>query len=169
MVRITQEELWAKIPYWVLTDSNLDSYAVRVYCVLSKHANWTTRHSSPGVRRIAEEAHCSTNTVLKSLADLEAFGCIVVTREKHGNRHKVNQYHLPVLRVSPHETPNLGPDVSPGATRVSPHATPDVSPHETELDPQSKRTREDDFALETPKEPRLPGESRAAYARRMSS
>lgn len=163
MQRLSQEEFWAKIPHWVLTHPDLDAYAIRVYGILSKHAN-RVRHSFPGVRTIADEAHCSTNTVLKSLAALEEIGAIEVQRDFHGKRPKVNQYFLPMFRVSRGDT-STEAHVSPDATHVSPGDTSRVSPDETELDPKNQRIRKDDFPI--PKQE--PDESMADYLARIHS
>lgn len=164
MERIYQDEPWAKIPHWVVMCPDLDASAIRVYAVLSKHAN-RARHAFPGIRLIAEEACCSTSTARRSLNDLEAVGAIEVTRDFAGKRHKVNTYYLPMNRVATMNTRR----VAANATRVATTGTPGVATIATELDLKNQVTREDDFASELrTKNPRLPGETPSAYFLRLA-
>jgi hypothetical protein len=144
----------------------LDASAIRVYAVLSKHAN-RVRHAFPGIRLIADEACCSTSTARRSLNDLEAVGAIQITRDFAGKRHKVNTYYLPMNRVATMTTPHVATIATPVATMN----TPDVATIATELDFKNQRTREDDFTIELDlqaKSPRLPGESPTAYFKRLA-
>lgn len=156
-----QDEPWAKIPHWVVMHPDLDASAIRVYGILSKHAN-RERHAFPGIRKIAEECHCARSTVERSLKALEGVGAIVITRAFAGGRHKVNTYYLPVNRV-----PTIGtPDVPTTGTRVPTMRTPDVPTIGTEQDLKNQRTRE----LESSKPiSRLPGESHKDYMLRVAS
>ena len=163
MERITQEEPWAKIPHWVVMHPDLDASAIRIYAVLSKHAN-RTRHAFPGIRLIAEEARCSTSTARRSLNDLEAVGAIIVSRGFAGRRHKVNTYHLPLSRVATMTTGHvaiIGPRVATMTTRG-------VATIATELEDKNQLTRGDDLSTETKDlPPLLPGESQTARLRRI--
>lgn len=162
MERLTQEEFWAKIPHWVVVHPDLDPSAIRVYAVLSKRANNNTRNTFPGIRLIAADGHMSKTTVMKALAVLESVGAVEILRDKTGNRHKVNRYHLPMNRV-PKSDPPPGTESGTGGS-IS--GTSDGSISGTELDgSKNQRIREDDFSI--PKQE--PGEPLAAYLARIHS
>lgn len=168
--RVTQEEPWAKIPHWVVMHPELDASAIRVYAVLSKHAN-RARNSYPGLRKIAEEARCAKSTVQVSLDALEAAGAIEVTRTHIGKRPKVNQYHLPLNR-----RPIDGPIVGTRADLMYRSSvldgpiigTCDVPMIGTELEGSKELlNKKADSSVENPE--RLPGEKASDYIRRISS
>jgi hypothetical protein len=93
---ITRELPFTQIPDWVITHPDLSHATVRVYAAICTHAS-KERIAFPGIRRIAEEAHCSTSTVQHAIDELEAAGALQVTRRKD----EVNHYHLP-YRPSTH-------------------------------------------------------------------
>lgn len=167
MARITQEDPWAKIPHWVVIHPDLDATSIRVYLVLSKHANNQTHNSYPGMRRIAEESYLSTATVQKAIAQLEAVGAVVVTRNRHatvGGRRQVNHYHLPFSRVSKSDTPP-GPTID---TPVSTIATQGGPISDTELDPFLTSFMElEDLLRIQEQNPIQEGESKSAYSTRI--
>lgn len=163
MQRLTQEEPWAKIPHWVVMHPDLDASAIRVYAVLSKHAN-KARHSFPGLIKLAEEARMSKTTVIKALSQLESAGAVIIKRERMANnRHRVNLYHLPLNRVSPE---SVLPDIPITALPGTEIGLPSGAETEQELDLKNQLTRE----LESSKPiPRLPGESHKDYMLRVAS
>ena len=165
-MQVTQDEPWAKIPHWVVMHPDLDASAIRVYAVLSKHAN-RARHAFPGIRRISEQAHCSTSTTRRALNALEEVGAIVVNRHNAGKRHLVNSYHLPMNRVATMTTPPEV-DVATIGTGVATIATSDVATMSTEQDSKNQLTR--GFENEgNPATDRLPGETMAEYRKRLVS
>lgn len=144
--------------------SELDASAIRVYAVLSKHAN-KARQSFPGLIKIADEACMSKTTVIKALVQLEDAGAVVIKRERMANnRHRVNLYHLPLNRVSPESVPPDVPITALPSTGVEP---PSSTETEQELDLKNQRTRE--LENSKPEIPRLAGESHKAYMLRVAS
>lgn len=167
MQRVTQYEPWAKIPHWVVMHPDLDATAIRVYCILSKHAN-KARNSFPGIRTVANEAHCAKSTVQRSLDALEELGAITVRRTFRGKRHLVNQYHLPMSPFGVLDGPTIGTRMGRLSVQGgSVIGTPDGPTIGTELEVKNQLTRE----LENSKPeilPRLPGESKVAHMKRIA-
>lgn len=164
-MRVSQEDPWAKIPHWVVMHPELDHPAIRVYGVLSMHAN-RARSSYPGIRTIAVEACMSRPTVIRALMQLETVGAVVVKRERaSNNRHRVNQYHLPLNRPSGIPAlPGGGQSVLPPGQLGLPPSGKGGLP---ELDLKNQLTRELAFENEDAL-PRLPGEATAAYIKRFA-
>lgn len=144
---------------------DLDASAIRVYAVLSKHAN-RSRQSFPGLVKIAVEACMSKNTVIKSLDQLEKAGAVIVKRERLTNlRHKVNLYHLPLNRGGSAEfEPPGSARTELGRSKTEP---PSSAKTEQELDRKNQLTRSD-FSNSESDPPRLPGESHKEYMLRIA-
>lgn len=126
---VSQEDPWAKVPHWVVESPELEASAIRVYCVLSKHAN-RDRDAFPGIRKIAEEGRLATTTVRKAIDQLEAIGAIVVTRRKTAaGKWRANHYHLPLNRAVPIISGSTtGPPPEPLVGQPLDHPGPTVDP-----------------------------------------
>lgn len=118
-----QEVHFSMIPHWVVIHPDLTHSAVRVYAVLSKHAN-RSREAWPGLRRIATEARCSLSTVQLALEQLEKIGAVIVERGQAGSHSTPNTYVMPmggsvptidtsVPIISRDSVPTIGAELEP--------------------------------------------------------
>lgn len=83
---------------WVLDYSEANGIDRLVLIALANHANSETGECHPGVRRIAQEAHCAPETVTISIRRLVKLGEVVVT--ERGQGRATTKYHLPWLSTS---------------------------------------------------------------------
>lgn len=143
----------------------LDASAIRIYAVLSKHAN-RARQSFPGLVKLAEEACMSKPTVIKALTQLEAAGAVEIKRERMTNlRHKVNLYHLPLNRAGSKDSELGGSQNSLlGSKKTAPPSSKDSL---QELDRENQLTRSE-LSNSNLNPPRLPGESHREYMFRIA-
>lgn len=113
--RPTQEFPFTQIPNWVITHPDVTHAVFRVYAAIALHAG-KQRTAWPGIRRINEEAHCSTTTVKAAVAVLEKLGALVVTRRfnEDGSRAS-NHYHLPMNPETLTATPWVSDEYTPGS------------------------------------------------------
>jgi hypothetical protein len=84
------DELWAKVPLYVLRDRRLTSNAVRVYAALATFGGCDAIY--PSLPTLAGRAGLCPRTVQKALRQLEAFAYLTTTAG--GGRGKSNEYIL---------------------------------------------------------------------------
>ncbi len=133
MPKLTREQPFTQIPDWVILHPDLSHATIRVYAAICTHVN-KERVAFPGVRRIAEVAHCSPYTVQTALKELETVGAIQVTRSKNSKgENKPNLYHLPLQGVPATSTrmPTTGTGGGPtSGTELYPSITTPIEQHQ---------------------------------------
>jgi hypothetical protein len=83
---------FAQIPEWIL-DAEISDRAVRLFCVLHRHANSEGR-AFPGRTAISERLKCSTGSVDRALNELRGIAAIVSRQKKVGPAIVGNDYWL---------------------------------------------------------------------------
>jgi len=79
---VTAQMYFAVLPEWVLY-LPISAVAVRVYCVLRRHADNTTGECFPSRRTIAMKARCSIATLDRAVKELVEHKAVSVTRRKN--------------------------------------------------------------------------------------
>lgn len=107
---------FAMIPEWLL-DSEISDRAVRVWCVLSRHAS-TEGKAWPGRPKLAERLGCSLASLDRAIAELVDAGAVSVEAHHRpdGSRATNSYWMWPATPSSPVRTPPLtreGPPSSP--------------------------------------------------------
>lgn len=89
------DNYFAVVPEWLIY-SNVSAQAVRVYCVLARHADKDTTKSFPSHNRIAKLIGVSNSTVRNALKELIELGAVVVEHryDKETGHQKSNNYYL---------------------------------------------------------------------------
>ncbi len=102
---------FAQIPEWIL-DAEISDRAVRLFCVLHRHANENGR-AFPGRSSIAKRMRCSTPSIDRALTELRDIGAVVSVQKKVGPAIVGNDYWLwPAAPSSPVTSPSVTGDAS---------------------------------------------------------
>lgn len=161
MPHVRADAYFAMIPEWLL-DTPISARAVRVWCVLQRHADKQTKEARPGRHALARRARCSLSTLDRAIDELISVGAVTVEhRQRPGSQElDTNVYTLHMLGIvtgddtsardlsSPVTTPIAISDDTSGGKVSSPETTPIVTGGEvTRVKNQSKnepesRTRE---------------------------
>lgn len=97
-MKIKADGYFAIIPEWVLY-ADISPAAVRVYCVLHRHADNDTAKCIPSRKHIATKARISLSTVDRSIDELIALGAVTVQHRKSENGDPTsNEYTVIVNR-----------------------------------------------------------------------
>jgi hypothetical protein len=96
---VKSEVYFAQIPEWIL-DADISAQAVRLYCVLNRHAN-KNHIAFPGRKSLSSRVRCSKATIDRAMKELQAIGAVEVThrREPGSKELDTNAYLLRVLRI----------------------------------------------------------------------
>lgn len=79
---INAQLYFAVLPEWVLY-LPISAVAVRVYCVLRRHADNTTGECFPSRRRLAMKARCSVATLDRAIKELVEHSAVSVIKRKN--------------------------------------------------------------------------------------
>ena len=97
-MKIKADGYFAIIPEWVLY-ADISPAAVRVYCVLHRHADNDTAKCIPSRKHIATKARISLSTVDRSIDELIALGAVTVQHRTSENGDPTsNEYTVIVNR-----------------------------------------------------------------------
>jgi DNA-binding Lrp family transcriptional regulator len=93
--QFSADNYFAVVPEWLIY-SGVSAQAVRVYCVLARHADKDTTKSFPSHNRIAKLIGVSNSTVRNALKELIDLGAVVVEHryDKESGHQKSNNYYL---------------------------------------------------------------------------
>lgn len=84
---------YSRLPNAILFDKNISRMAMLVYWALAARTFKGKEACFPALGTIADEAHCSKNTAIKAIRELEGLEYIRVERAHKGSR-KRNRYFL---------------------------------------------------------------------------
>ena len=95
MSSFNADNYFAVVPEWLIY-SEVSAQAVRVYCVLARHADKDTTKSFPSHNRIAKLIGVSNSTVRNALKELTDLGAVVVEHryDKETGHQRSNNYYL---------------------------------------------------------------------------
>lgn len=144
---------WAVVPEWLL-DADVSDRAVRLYAVLARYADNSTREAYPNKRTLRRRLRCSDDSVSRARAELVDAGALIVTpryeESEDGAGRRQTSNHYVVLRVPPRTAAEGAPRSTAG---VSPRTAAGARTRTTkELEPVELETHGADIALV-----RLPG------------
>jgi len=94
---------FALVPEWVLEDPKISDRAVRLYCRLSRFADYETGQAYPSRKLLAHLCRCSLPTIDRGMKELEAAGAVTSTpRFTDPDNPKVRTSNLYLLhRMAP--------------------------------------------------------------------
>ena len=92
---LSADNYFAVVPEWLIY-SDISAQAVRVYCVLARHADKDTTKSFRSHKRIEKLIGVSVSTVRNSIKELIDLGAVVVEHryDKESGHQKSNNYYL---------------------------------------------------------------------------
>lgn len=108
---VSADEYFAIVPESVLYSDASDG-AIRLYCVLYRHAN-NQGLSYPSRARLAKMMHCSVDTVDRRVEELRQLGILSVGSRHSESGQRSNTYRVR-LRGRKNAAPPLGTDAAPG-------------------------------------------------------
>jgi DNA-binding transcriptional MocR family regulator len=152
---VTADEYFAIVPESVLFGEASDG-AVRLYCVLYRHAN-NQGLSHPSRSRLAKLMRCSVDTVDRRVEELRTLGLLNVGTRFGDSGQRSNTYRLR-LRGRKSAAPPLGTDAAPGGRTDAAQNQSHVELEPTE--PDTDRVEQQKVAAairQTRRDMRLPG------------
>lgn len=129
---ITVDNRFAMIPHWLIT-SDISDGALRLYMVLTKYADGTTKQAFPSRGRLAKDMRKTVKSVDRYLKELEALGAVRVLRRKRaGSKENMSSLYT-LVTVRP-------PVDSVCDLQCEPHSEPQCTPHTKSHNPQKVGT-----------------------------
>lgn len=90
---VSTDTKFAIVPEWVIFHPDLSGNAVRLYCVLMRHANGEGL-SWYGRKTLAAEMRCSLNTLDRTIDELERVGAVKTEQRIGEAGQQSNNYHV---------------------------------------------------------------------------
>lgn len=136
------KEPFAQIPEWLL-DADVSDRAIRVFCVLQRHADRDGR-AFPGRKRLSKRCRCSTASIDRALNELRATGAVISENVFEGDAIVGNNYWLwPATPSSPVSRGSVTDEARGSVTGESGVAPPVTHKREPSNESQIEREPEE--------------------------